>query len=95
MLEAASLQSPASSLSAFVGLLIAFALYFVPLVIALMRKVPHLGSVIVINVFLGWTIIGWVVALAMACRSKPHYVVPPGWGPLPQQQPPSDGPWSG
>jgi hypothetical protein len=27
--------------------------------------------VIVVNVFLGWTLIGWVVALAMAARSVP------------------------
>jgi hypothetical protein len=29
------------------------------------------GSVVVINIFLGWTFIGWVVALAMAARSVP------------------------
>jgi hypothetical protein len=32
--------------------------------------VPNLGSVAVINTFLGWTFIGWVVALAMAARSR-------------------------
>ena len=37
------------------------------------RKVPNFGSIAVINLFLGWTLIGWVVALAMAFRS-----VPPG-----------------
>jgi hypothetical protein len=26
--------------------------------------------VVVINVFLGWTFVGWVVALAMACRTN-------------------------
>jgi hypothetical protein len=34
------------------------------------RKVKHQGSVVVINLFLGWTFIGWVVALAMACRTS-------------------------
>jgi hypothetical protein len=28
-------------------------------------------TIAVINVFLGWTVIGWVVALAMAARSVP------------------------
>jgi len=46
-------------------------LYLLPSIVAVTRKVPNSGSVIVINVFLGWTFIGWVVALAMAVRTKP------------------------
>ncbi len=54
------------------GILIAVALlYFLPSVVAVARKVPNQGSVIVINVFLGWMVIGWIVALAMAARSVP------------------------
>jgi hypothetical protein len=41
-------------------------LYFLPSIIALARKVRNTGSVVLINLFLGWTLIGWVVALAMA-----------------------------
>lgn len=44
--------------------------YFVPSLVAYFRDAPSFGSVIVVNVFLGFTGIGWVVALAMACRSK-------------------------
>ena len=44
---------------------------FVPLIVAVVRHVPNVGSVAVINIFLGWTLIGWVVALAMAVRSVP------------------------
>jgi len=54
-----------------VFLVVGAALYFLPSILALMRKVPNVGSVIVINVFLGWTFIGWIVALAMAMRSRP------------------------
>lgn len=54
------------------------AIYFIPTIVAGIRKVPNLGSVIVINLFLGWTLIGWVVALAMAARS-----LPPQMGPVP------------
>src|ERR1700677_654570 len=39
-------------------------LYFTPSIVAGARNVPHRGSVIVVNVFLGWTLVGWVVALA-------------------------------
>jgi len=45
------------------------ALYFLPTIVALARKMPNVGSVIVINLFLGWTIIGWIVALAMSLGS--------------------------
>jgi hypothetical protein len=50
--------------------LIVLVLYFVPSIVAVARKVTHQGSVIVLNLFLGWTFIGWVVALAMACRTS-------------------------
>jgi T4 superinfection immunity protein len=46
-------------------------LYFIPLIVAVVRKVPNVGSIGVINFFLGWTLVGWVVALAMAARSAP------------------------
>ncbi len=42
--------------------------YFLPTIIAFIKKPPSIASVVVINVFLGWTFIGWVVALAMAFR---------------------------
>lgn len=54
-----------------IGLLVLFSLYFTPTIVAVVRSVPNVGSVIVINVFLGWTFVGWVVALAMAARSTP------------------------
>ena len=45
-------------------------LYFLPTIIAVDRHVVNKWSVVVINVFLGWTLIGWVVALAMALRTQ-------------------------
>ena len=56
--------------------LLAFVLYAVPSIVAIARKnVPHYGSVIVVNAFLGGTVIGWIVALAMACRSPVQPVI--------------------
>jgi Superinfection immunity protein len=46
------------------------ALYFIPTIIAIVRKMVNTGSVMVINFFLGWTLIGWIVALAMAAGSS-------------------------
>lgn len=39
-------------------------IYFLPSIVAANRK--NNGGVLVINLFLGWTLIGWVVALAWA-----------------------------
>jgi hypothetical protein len=69
--------------------------YFVPTIVALLRTPRLYGPAIVIDVFLGWTFIGWVVALAMACSSRPEprYSVPPGWRQPPPSQPPTVRDW--
>lgn len=46
-------------------------LYLVPVLLAYDRKHKDVASIGVVNVLLGWTIIGWVVALAWALKSKP------------------------
>jgi hypothetical protein len=71
---------------------IALPVYFVPTIVALLRTPRLYGPAIVIDVFLGWTFIGWVVALAMACSSRPQprYSVPPGWHQPSPWQPPTD-----
>lgn len=43
--------------------------YFIPTIVATQRNVLNKWSVAVINLFLGWTLLGWVVALAMALRT--------------------------
>ena len=52
-------------------LLLVLTAYFLPSLVAMWRNVSSIGSVVVINLFLGWTFVGWVVALAMAARSAP------------------------
>lgn len=44
----------------------AILLYFVPVFVAALRSKTHPGGVVVVNILLGWTVIGWIVALAMA-----------------------------
>jgi hypothetical protein len=78
----------ASAGSTLLGFLIIFGLYFLPTIVAIARKVPNMGVVIVINFFLGWTVIGWIVALAMAVRSKPKWTAyQAGYSTLPGQAP--------
>jgi ABC-type sugar transport system permease subunit len=49
-------------------------LYMLPWAIAALRDVKHWG-VFWVNLLLGWTIIGWVIALVMALRSQDRVVV--------------------
>ncbi len=46
-------------------LIIAF-IYFLPSLIAWSRDHKNTASIAVVNIFLGWTLVGWVVALAMS-----------------------------
>jgi hypothetical protein len=59
----------ASILTTLVLTVIAVALYLLPVLVGWARRVPDIGSVAVINILLGWTLVGWVVALALALRS--------------------------
>ena len=47
-------------------LLIILAIYFLPSMVAEKRKCKYQQSVLIINLFLGWTFLFWVVALAIA-----------------------------
>ncbi|HEU4758351.1 MAG TPA: superinfection immunity protein [Dehalococcoidia bacterium] len=55
-----------------VALLIAVCVYFLPSLIAGLRGHHQFGPILVINVLLGWTFIGWVVALAMSLSRIPE-----------------------
>jgi hypothetical protein len=76
-----------------VAILFLLLLYFIPTIVGAVRKVPNIGSVLVINLFLGWTLIGSVVALAMAARSaappSTQFVVPSAQ-PMPTSPPQTD-----
>ena len=54
-----------SDLSTFLGI-IALAVYFVPSIVAHRRKHPNENAITVFNLLLGWTLLGWVVALGWA-----------------------------
>jgi Superinfection immunity protein len=44
-------------------------LYFLPSIIALARSKRDAVSILVLDLFLGWTAIGWVIALVWALRT--------------------------
>jgi len=46
---------------------ICLTIYFIPSIVAVVRKKRDRWAILVLNFFLGWTSIGWVVALVWAC----------------------------
>lgn len=84
--------------------LVAILLYFLPSIVVLARGAPSKAGVVMLNTFLGWTGIGWLVALGLAMRNKkpisyqthsstgvPWQVTPSG-NAVPPAQVPADGP---
>jgi hypothetical protein len=55
-------------------LIFAIALYFVPAIVAALRHTHNATAILLLNIFFGWTVIGWFVALLMAICSAPAYV---------------------
>jgi len=43
--------------------------YFLPTIIAVMRQKSNTGSIFALNLFLGWSLIGWVVSMIWALSS--------------------------
>ncbi len=54
---------------------IILGIYFLPTIVAGFRKHHNMGPLVVVNVFLGWTLVGWVVALAMAFSKPPSVTI--------------------
>jgi hypothetical protein len=74
-------------MEAFLGFLMVLVWYLVPTIVAAARR-HQVGMVAVLNVFLGWTIIGWFIALAIACGdNRDQRVIV--YAPPPRSAPPS------
>ncbi len=52
-----------------------FVMYFLPSIIALARSKRDIAAIVLLNFFLGWTMIGWVVALVWAVKADVPMVV--------------------
>ena len=64
----------------FVGWFIAFVLlfpYFLPTIIAILRRKANTGGIFVLNLLLGWTLIGWIGALvwSLSADAQPTIIV--------------------
>jgi len=45
-------------------------LYFLPFAIAFNKKRANTGAIFALNLFLGWSLIGWVIALVWALKEE-------------------------
>ena len=52
-----------------------FVLYFLPAIIGFARSKRDAGAILVLNFFLGWTAIGWVIALVWALKQDVPIVI--------------------
>ena len=61
----------------FAVLFVTPVLYFVPAIIAASKDHPQPGNVFFVNLFLGWTVIGWCVSLFWAIeKGRPKEKAP-------------------
>ena len=66
-------------------LLVGGVVYFAPAINAALRGHRAQGSIVVVNLFLGWTLLGWVVALAWSYG--PNVEPKRGAAPMPAEKP--------
>lgn len=51
-----------------VAALIALALYFLPTIVAYRKQKANRAAIFAVNLFLGWTFLGWLFALIWALK---------------------------
>lgn len=49
--------------------ILVLAAYFLPWIIAALRRHHNQGAIFVLNLLLGWTILGWIVALVWSATA--------------------------
>lgn len=60
---------PSPGLGLFI-ILLGLALYVLPSGLALQRGHPNAAAIVVVNLLLGWTFVGWVAALAWSLTRR-------------------------
>ncbi|UFX82896.1 superinfection immunity protein [Candidatus Absconditicoccus praedator] len=60
-------------LSGFVTIFSVFTLYMLPTIIALIKGKKILLHIIVVNIFTGWTFVGWIIAITMCFLDDRRY----------------------
>ncbi|MCD7772272.1 MAG: superinfection immunity protein [Oscillospiraceae bacterium] len=50
-------------------ILIGLVVYFIPTIVAVKRDHPNKVAIICVDIFLGWSFLGWVAALVWALKN--------------------------
>ncbi len=58
-------------ITVFVAFALSFALYVLPTIIAFKRQHRNKTAITLINILLGWSVIGWIAALLWAFTNDP------------------------
>lgn len=53
----------------FIGI-IGFLFYFLPSILGFARHQPNKTAILILNIFLGWSFIGWIIALVWAFKKE-------------------------
>ena len=48
--------------------LISSFIYIIPIIVAAKKRSPKLKMIVLLDIFLGWTFVAWVVCLVLACK---------------------------
>jgi hypothetical protein len=55
----------------FLVIILSIALYFLPSMIAIGKQKNNAVAIIVLNIFFGWSVIGWFIALVWSLCNDP------------------------
>ena len=64
----------AGGLPRLIGLVLVLAVYCLPALLAWRRRHPLRQRILIANVLFGWTVIGWLVCLAVALDLRPSRI---------------------
>ncbi|HEY6252272.1 MAG TPA: superinfection immunity protein [Candidatus Angelobacter sp.] len=67
--------TPVEIIFAIAALFLILYIYFLPTITAIKRNSPHKTAVVIVNIFFGVTLIGWLVALLLATKQPQQVVV--------------------
>jgi hypothetical protein len=70
------MDNAAGLLAVFLVVALSLAVYFIPAIVAFERLHYNRGAIFVLNLFLGWTLLGWVAALVWACMNPDTTTAP-------------------
>lgn len=54
------------------GLALVLVLFVLPTVVAISRRAENTPAIFLLNVFLGWTVVAWIVLLVWALVARPR-----------------------